>query len=78
MKHKYAAKVYLQDGEILTNTGDDVDELIIWMQDHTESSYDLIKGEIIETATQQIVKHFQYTHLNDAGDSYVECQRIKH
>lgn len=61
MKHKYTAKVYLEDGEIILNSGDDVEELTAWMNTQAEASFDEINGEIIDNMTQQIVKHFQYT-----------------
>lgn len=58
MKHKYTAKLYLEDGEVILNTADDIEELIEWMNEQTEESLDDVKGEIIDNATQQVVKNF--------------------
>lgn len=60
MKHKYAAKIHFQDGETLVNSGDDVEELINWINNQAEASFDEVNGEILDIKTQQIVKHIQY------------------
>lgn len=60
MKHRYTAKVYFEDGESMLNTGDDIEELIIWMNSQAEANFGQTNGEIIDNHTQHVVKGFQY------------------
>lgn len=60
MKHKYIAKVYVDD-EIVETSGDNVEELIVWMNGQAESSFNEIKGDIIDNKTHQIIKSIQYS-----------------
>lgn len=60
MKHKYTAKVYVSDDEIIETSGDNVEELILWMNSQAEASFSEIKGDIIDNKTHQIVKSVQY------------------
>lgn len=60
MKHKYTAKIYLDDGEAIFTSGNDIEELIAWLNSQAEASFGELNGEIIDNATQEVVKHFQY------------------
>lgn len=61
MKHKYTAKIYFDDGEMILSSGDDIEELMMWMNNQAEASFGEIKGEIIDNMTHQIVKQFEFT-----------------
>lgn len=61
MDHKYMAKIFLEDDEIIINEGDTIEELLVWMQDQAEVSFYQVKGEIIDNATHKVVKEFQYS-----------------
>lgn len=60
MKHKYTAKVYISDDEIVETSGDNVEELILWMNSQAEASFNDITGDIVDNKTHQIIKSVQY------------------
>lgn len=61
MKHRYTAKIYLENGEILINSGDNVEELTAWINAEVESNFDEVKGEVIDNNTETVVKSIQYS-----------------
>lgn len=61
MKHRYIAKVYLEDGQMLENSGDNLEELTSWVSGQAEASFGDIKGEIFDTHLHKIVKTIQCT-----------------
>lgn len=65
MKHKYIAKVYFENGEILENFGDNIEELTTWVSDQAEASFVDIKGEIFDTHSHKIVKTIQCSPPNE-------------
>lgn len=56
MKHRYIAKVYFEDGQMLENSGDNLEELTSWVSNQQEAAFDDIKGEIFDTHLHKIVK----------------------
>ncbi len=65
MKHKYTAKVYLEDEEMIENTGNDLDQLKIWMQGQAEATYSEIRGEIIDNNTHKVIDSMEYSPPED-------------
>ncbi|GEM_PF-1070193 len=61
MKYTYTAKIYLEDGEVILHSGNNVEELMVWMHGQAEASFGDMNGEIIDNKTHHVVKHFQYT-----------------
>ncbi|AOU90865.1 hypothetical protein LEAN103870_15035 [Legionella anisa] len=59
MSHQYAAKIYVDDTIIANSSGDNVEQLYVWMLAKVNGSRGNIRGEIIENATQKIVRHFK-------------------
>lgn len=62
MDYKYTAKLNLEDEGVLVNEGNDIEELMMWMYEQAEvSSHNAnIRGEVMDNATQSIVKNFHY------------------
>lgn len=62
MNHKYTATLHLEDEGELMNEGNDIDELMLWMAEQAEvSSHNAnIRGEVVDNATQNVVKRFHY------------------
>lgn len=65
MKHRYIAKVYFEDGQILENTSNDLEELTKWMSDQAEATFNDIKGEILDIHSNRVVKSIQYSPPNE-------------
>ena len=65
MKHIYTAEIYFEDGEIMINTADDIEELVIWINNQAESTFGQTKAKIIDNHTQHIVKVLQFNSSND-------------
>lgn len=59
MKHKYMAKIYFEDGQILENFGDNLEELTTWVSEQADISFGEIKAEIFDTHSHKIVKTIQ-------------------
>ncbi|MBI2785595.1 MAG: hypothetical protein HYX60_04515 [Legionella longbeachae] len=59
MSNQYTAKIYVDDVMIADSSGDDVEQLYIWMLAQVNGAPGNIRGEIIENATQNIVRHFK-------------------
>ena len=64
MKHRYLAKVYLDEDEIVENTSDTVDQLIDWINKQAESGPGVISGEIIDSKTHHVVKKFKFNYTD--------------
>lgn len=60
MKHRYTAKLYLNDEEFIENFGDDLDQLYIWMSEQAESAFSTIKGEILDNKKNAIIRKFEF------------------
>lgn len=61
MKHRYTAKVYFEDGQLIENTGDNLEQLTTWMSEQAEAAFSDIKGEIIDNQTHFVVQNIQYS-----------------
>lgn len=61
MTYRYIVKVYFEDGEIIENSGDDLEYLTEWLSDQVESSFGEIKGEIYDNHTNHLVKTIEYS-----------------
>lgn len=60
MSHRYTAFIYSADGEKITNSADQLDILNQWISQQLETSFDEVRGEIIDNTSGQIVKYFHY------------------
>ena len=60
MKHQYTAKMYLDDDEVIENSGDDLEQLSVWMDEQAESAFSTIKGEILDNKTHEVIKRFEF------------------
>lgn len=61
MKHRYIAKVYFEDGQMLENFGDNLEELTLWVSNQQEAAFGDITGEIFDTHSHKIIKTIQCT-----------------
>lgn len=61
MTYRYTAKIYQGDGEILVHSGNDMSDLMQWMHEQAETSYDEVLGEVIDNESKEVVKNFKYT-----------------
>jgi hypothetical protein len=61
MTYRYTAKVYFEDGEIIENKGDNLEQLTEWLSDQVESSFGEIKGEIYDHHENHLVKTIEYS-----------------
>jgi hypothetical protein len=59
MKQTYTANIYSAEKLITSKSGDDIEQLYIWMLAQVEGLSGLIKGEIIDETTQEIVRKFK-------------------
>ncbi|KTD16772.1 hypothetical protein [Legionella jordanis] len=61
MNHQYTAKIYYEKEEVSQKSGDDIEELYIWMltYDNGHGSCCRTHGEIIDNQTQTVVRKFK-------------------
>jgi hypothetical protein len=61
MNHQYTAKIYSEDKEIAQKSGNDVEELYIWMltSDNGRTPSSGTHGEIIDNHTQIVIRKFK-------------------
>nr|WP_028372230.1 hypothetical protein [Legionella lansingensis] len=59
MNHQYTAKVYSEDAEVAQKTGDDLEELYIWMLTYNNGHGCGTHGEVIDNQTQEVVRTFK-------------------
>lgn len=65
MKHRYMAKIYFEDGQIIENSGNNLEQLMTWMTDQAEATFSDIKGEVFDNHTHSIIKTIQYSPPNE-------------
>ncbi|MFO9703130.1 hypothetical protein SDC03_00205 [Legionella pneumophila serogroup 1] len=58
MSEQYAAKIYCGADEIAQQSGENVDQLYVWMLTYVEKISGKIHGEIIDNMTNQVVNQF--------------------
>lgn len=61
MKHRYTAKLYFEDGRVIENTSNDIDELTKWITDQAEATFSDVKGEIFDNHLHCIAKTIQFS-----------------
>lgn len=59
MTFKYTAKIYFDNDEIDSQSGDDIEELYSWMLIKAQGKFGNFNGEIIDNETQEVVKAFR-------------------
>lgn len=59
MNYYYTAKIYSVDEEIAQKSGNDLEELHIWMLTYETGGCCGSHGEIIDNVTQEIVRRFK-------------------
>lgn len=61
MKHRYTAKIYFEDGQLLENVSDDLKQLTKWIFDQVEASYNDVTAEIFDNRAHRIIRSIQYS-----------------
>ncbi|MDP1603814.1 MAG: hypothetical protein Q8M03_11180 [Legionella sp.] len=56
MELKYIATIYSKEEVIVTRTGNDIEQLYIWIMLQLEDCFGDIRGEIVDCKTDEIVK----------------------
>jgi len=64
MDHQYSAAVYCNEVEIAIKTGNDIEELYIWMLLQVNGTIGDIHGTIIDNKTQEIAKAFRRSPID--------------
>lgn len=59
MNHQYTAKIYSTDKEIARKSGDDIEELYIWMLTYENGGCCGSHGEIFDNITEEVVRKFK-------------------
>ncbi|ASQ46881.1 hypothetical protein [Legionella clemsonensis] len=59
MNHHYTAKIYSKDAEIERKSGDDVEELYLWMLTYVNGKGCGTHGEIFDNITEEVVRTFK-------------------
>lgn len=59
MAKKYMAKLYFGDRETIDESGDDVEQLYVWLLTQANDKLGDVHGEIISNDTQEVVKKFK-------------------
>ncbi|KTC77085.1 hypothetical protein [Legionella brunensis] len=59
MNHHYTAKIYSDCEEMAQKTGNDIEELYVWMLTYDNGGGCGTHGEIIDNITQEIVRKFK-------------------
>lgn len=59
MSTHYGAKIYCGDEEIAHQSGDDLEQLYVWMLAFAEKTSGEIHGEITDNITHQMVRQFK-------------------
>lgn len=66
MKDKYTAIIYIEKTiEILRKTGNDIDELFIWIVTEATQSTDDLHGKVIDNKSHKTIRKFQKTQPDD-------------
>lgn len=65
MKHRYFAKIYLVDGQIIENSSENLEEIKIWLSDQTEAALGDFTAEIFDNHTHKIIKKIQFSPPSD-------------
>ena len=63
MDDLYSAKVYCNEEVIAHKTGDDIEQLYIWMLGQTGGNFGDVHGEIIDNKTKKIIKTFRKSDI---------------
>jgi hypothetical protein len=64
MQHKYDAKIYFGEKIVLYTTGDDIEQLYVWMLSNSDKHMGFIHGEIIDNQSHEVVKKFKKDEEN--------------
>jgi len=59
MSKKYIAKIFFGDRETLDKSGDDAEQLYIWMLTQANGKMGDVHGEILDSETQKVVRKFR-------------------
>lgn len=59
MAHKYTAKLYYGERVIADNSGDDIEQLYIWMIVQANGKLGDVHGEVMDNQTQKIIRQFR-------------------
>ncbi|CEK09748.1 hypothetical protein [Legionella hackeliae] len=59
MNHHYTAKIYSNNEEIAQKSGDDIDDLYIWMLTYHNGNGCGTHGEIFDNITEEVVRKFK-------------------
>lgn len=59
MSAKYLAKLFIGDLETLEKSGDNLEELHIWLLTQASGKLGDVHGEVVDSTTQEVVKQFR-------------------
>ena len=59
MEFRYTAKIYVDEGEVESESGDNADELYTWMLMKTQGKFGNLNGEITDNKTGKVVHSFR-------------------
>ena len=59
MSHQYIANVYCNEEKIATQSGDDIEQLYVWMLLQVEDNFGDVHGEIVDSQTLKTIKTFR-------------------
>lgn len=58
MSEQFTATVYCKEERIATQTGNDLEQLYIWMLTQVNGSFGAVHGEIIDNRTNKTIRTF--------------------
>lgn len=58
----YTAKLYEAEQEIQRKSGDNLDELYVWMLAQAHGKPGNFSGDVINNQTEEVVRHFKKGH----------------
>ncbi|WP_106225059.1 hypothetical protein [Legionella pneumophila] len=59
MSEHYTAKIYCGTEEIARQSGENLEQLYVWMLAYAEKTYGKIYGEITDKISHQVVRRFK-------------------
>lgn len=65
MKYKYTAKILLGDKVIMSDSGDDLDQLFVWLVTEATEHKEFVNGVIYDNSNHKIIKRFHKSLPDD-------------
>lgn len=64
MKHRFSAKLMMDNEQVIENSDDDLIVLTQWMTDQAGNTFSDVKGEIIDNRTHRIVRSIHFSPVD--------------